>query len=170
MAAVQNVSHGFSKTERVAFWSSVAYYNFLQELISDSRIPPPAAAWEHGKGAFSEVLTGLAPDLIICFSLRTGKRIRSLANGVPVAVVNHPSPRFTYSRVKPIIAAHIEMALNRKAQTSAFVENESYKNSGARQRHLLYLPRGHISQKRTKLRSWSREEKLWRCLTVPENK
>lgn len=146
MAAVQNVSHGFSKTERVAFWSSVAYYNFLQELISDSRIPPPAAAWEHGKGAFSEVLTGLAPDLIICFSLRTGKRIRSLANGVLVAVVNHPSPRFAYSRVKPIIAAHIEMALNRKAQTSAFVENESYKQWCEATTSALPTPGSHLTE------------------------
>jgi hypothetical protein len=108
------------------FWNSVAYYNFLQELISDNRIPPPACAWERGESAFAEVLTGLAPDLIVCFSARNGKRIRSFAGDVPVAVVNHPSSRFKYSRVKPIIAARIEMALERKAQMPEFVGSVDY--------------------------------------------
>jgi len=123
MAAVQNVRQVFSNAQRRDFWSSVAYYNFLQEFLRDSRVPPPSGAWERGEKAFTEVLAVLAPDLIVCFSARNGNRIKSLAGCVPVAVVNHPSSRFTYSEVNPIIAAHIEMALVRKAQTPEFVSS-----------------------------------------------
>lgn len=52
----------------------MAYYNFLQEFLSDSRIPPPSGAWDRGKRALTEVLAVLTPDLIVCFSSRNGSR------------------------------------------------------------------------------------------------
>ncbi|MGG2021710.1 hypothetical protein AB1J88_16895 [Pseudomonas sp. S8] len=126
MSAVKNVRHSFTNIQRRDFWESVAYYNFLQEFIRDTRVHPPKEAWEQGKSAFAEVLDVLAPDLIVCLSARNGHRIRSLAGDVPVAVVNHPSSRFAYSRVNPLIAAHIEMALVRKAQVLAFASSDTF--------------------------------------------
>jgi len=120
MSAVQNVRQRFSNTQRREFWNSVAYYNYLQEFLQGSRVAPPAGVWQRSEKAFTEVLEVLAPDLIICFSLRNGNRVRSLAGNVPVAVVNHPSSRFTYSKVNPIIARHIELAQVQKAQAPEF--------------------------------------------------
>ena len=120
MSAVQNVRQRFSNTQRREFWNSVAYYNYLQEFLQGSRVAPPAGVWQRSEKAFTEVLAVLAPDLIICFSLRNGNRVRSLAGNVPVAVVNHPSSRFTYSKVNPIIARHIELAQVQKAQAPEF--------------------------------------------------
>lgn len=120
MSAVQNVRQRFSNTQRREFWNSVAYYNYLQEFLQGSRVAPPAGVWQRSEKAFTEVLAVLAPDLIICFSLRNGNRVRSLAGNVPVAVVNPPSSRFTYSKVNPIIARHIELAQVQKAQAPEF--------------------------------------------------
>ncbi|WP_333880663.1 hypothetical protein [Atlantibacter hermannii] len=120
MSAVQNVRQRFSNTQRREFWNSVAYYNYLQEFLQGSRVAPPAGVWQRSEKAFTEVLAVLAPDLIICFSLRNGNRVRSLAGNVPVAVVNHPSSRFTYSKVNTIIARHIELAQVQKAQAPEF--------------------------------------------------
>lgn len=126
MAAVQNVRQRFPDTQRREFWNSVAYYNFLQEFLQGSRVAPPPGVWKRSEKAFTEVLAVLAPDLIICFSVRNGNRIRSLAGSVPVAVVNHPSSRFTYSKVNPVIAAHIEMALVQKTQAPEFVRSDLF--------------------------------------------
>ena len=126
MSAVQNIRQGFSYTQRREFWNSVAYYNFLQEFIQDSRIAPLQSAWKRSESAFTEVISVLAPDLIVCFSKRNGNRIKSLAGSLPVAVVNHPSSRFTYSRANPVIAAHIELALALKAQAPKFTGNNLF--------------------------------------------
>ncbi|WP_095168657.1 hypothetical protein [Pseudomonas sp. Irchel 3H3] len=126
MTAVQNVRQAFTGAQKADFWSSVAYYNFLQEFLPDSRVPPPQGAWQRGERAFSEVLAVLAPDLIVCFSVRNGKLIRSLAGDVPVAVVNHPSSRFTYAKVNPVIAEQKDQALVRKTQGPAFVATAAF--------------------------------------------
>jgi len=146
MSAVQNVRQRFSDTQRREFWNSVAYYNFLQEFLQGSRVAPPAGVWQRSEKAFTEVLAVLAPDLIICFSLRNGNRIRSLAGSVPVAVVNHPSSRFTYSKVKPVIAKHIEMAQLLKTQAPKFVSSVLFYRWLEATASALPTPGSHLSE------------------------
>lgn len=71
MAALTNVRKGFSLAEKKEFWGSVAYYNFLQEFVSNARVTPSPHLWEQGASAFTEVVDVLAPELIVCFSKRT---------------------------------------------------------------------------------------------------
>lgn len=146
MAAVKNVRERFSNTQRREFWDSVAYYNFQQEFLSDSRVTPPSDAWKRSDKAFTEVLTVLAPNLIICFSLRNGNRVRSLAGGVPVAVVNHPSSRFTYSKVNPVITRHIEMAQVQRALTPEFVNSVIFNRWYEATVSALPTPGSHLSE------------------------
>lgn len=120
MASILNARKHFSKADRSEFWQSIAYYNFVQEFLPGIRKPPSAAAWEKGEQSFTEVLEVLAPELIVCFSKRNGGRVTALAGGIPVAVLNHPSSQFAYSKVNPIIAEQIEKALARKAQLADF--------------------------------------------------
>lgn len=124
MSAVQNTRRRFSSAEKRDFWNSVAYYNFLQEFIRDTRVHPTQDAWERGASAFSEVLDALAPELIVCLSARNGKRIRALAKTVPVAVVNHPSSHFAYCRVNPVIADGKRIAMIRKPQTPKLITSD----------------------------------------------
>ena len=146
MAAVQNVRQRFSDTQRREFWNSIAYYNFLQEFLQSSRVAPPPGVWKRSEKAFIEVLAVLAPDLIICFSVRNGNRIRSLAGSVPVAVVNHPSSRFKYSKVNPVIAAHIEMALVQKTQAPEFVSSDLFYRWCEVTASALPTPSSHLSE------------------------
>lgn len=146
MSAVQNVRKRFSDTQRREFWNRVAYYNFLQEFLQCSRVAPLAGVWQRSEKAFTEVLEVLAPDLIICFSLRNGNRIRSLAGSVPVAVVNHPSSRFTYSKVNPVIAKHIAMAQVQKTQAPEFFSNVLFNRWLEDTASALPTPGSHLSE------------------------
>jgi hypothetical protein len=146
MCAVKNVRNSFSSAQKKEFWNSVAYYNFLQEFIRGSRVPPPKDAWERGKSAFTEVLDVLAPDLIVCFSARTGGLIQPLAGSVPVAVVNHPSSRFAYSRVNPVIAALIEVALVRRSQVPAFTSSDTFERWCEATASALPTPGSYLSK------------------------
>ncbi len=146
MSAVQNVRQRFTGTQRKEFWNSVAYYNFLQEFLPRSRVAPPPEVWNRSEKAFTEVLTILAPDLIICFSLRNGNRIRSFAGSVPVAVVNHPSSGFKYSKVNPVIAMHIELAQLLKKQTPEFVSSTLFNRWREDTTSALPTPGSHLSE------------------------
>ncbi|WP_318377694.1 hypothetical protein [Enterobacter sp.] len=145
MCALQNVRQQFTRTQKREFWNSIAYYNFLQEFIGDRRIKPSQSAWERSESAFTDVVSVLAPNVIICFSKRNGKRIRSLAGHLPIAVVNHPSSRFRYSEVNPIIAAHIELALKLKAQAPKFTGNDIYYRWYEATAGSLPTPGSHLS-------------------------
>lgn len=116
---------GFNREQRRDFWSRVAYFNFIQHFLGESRDQPPATAWARGKPAFVEVMQVLQPEIVVCYSLRNGARVRALSGEVPVAVVNHPSARFSYQRANPVIGERFEAALSRAAAegSSAFVES-----------------------------------------------
>lgn len=146
MSAVLNVRQRFSDTQRRDFWNRVAYYNFLQEFLKGSRIKPPPDVWQRSEKAFTEVLRVLAPDLIICFSRRNGNRIKSLAGDVPVAVVNHPSSRFTYSKVNPVIATHIEMAKVQKTQAPTLFSSVRFNRWLEDTASALPTPGSHLSE------------------------
>lgn len=145
MAAVNGAKQDFAYPSRRDFWSRVAYYNYLQLFIARSRINPPPCAWEQGKEAFAEVLAVLSPDVIICFSRRSGKYLRALAGTVPVAVVNHPSSRFAYNRVKPIIGSHIESALACKTQSPDFTPCAVFDRWRVATTSALPSPGSHLS-------------------------
>lgn len=125
-AAVMGAKPGSASLGRQAFWERVAYYNYLQEFVSASRKAPAEGAWERSRSAFMEVVNVLAPDLIVCFSIRNGVTICSLSGDIPVAVVNHPSSRFAYSKVMPTIAKEIEKALARGLHGTGFVSSPNY--------------------------------------------
>lgn len=146
MAAVKNVRQRFSNTQIREFWNSVAYYNFIQEFLPGSRVAPSLGVWERSEKAFTEVLKVLAPNLIICFSLRNGNRVRSLAGRVPVAVVNHPSSRFTYSKVNPVITMHIEIAREQRTQAPEFASSVIFNRWSEASVHALPTPGSHLSE------------------------
>lgn len=134
----------FNREQRTEFWEKVAYFNFIQQFLPTSREAPPAGAWARGMAAFVEVMQVLQPELVLCFSSRNGARVRALTNDVPVAVVNHPSARFSYSRANPVIAKGFDAALSRAAagQTAKFVETPEFFNWQAATRNAEPACRG----------------------------
>lgn len=73
-AAVMKARPDGASLDTLGFWQCVAYYNYLQEFVSACRKAPPQSAWGRSESAFSEVVSVLAPDLIVCFSKRNGKK------------------------------------------------------------------------------------------------
>ncbi len=52
--------------KRKEFWHSVAFYNYIQELVGEgSRIRPSEEMWMQAKEFFLETLTTLKPDMVI---------------------------------------------------------------------------------------------------------
>lgn len=67
-----------SYEQRKALWSSVAYCNFIVEILTEPRGKLLPEHWELGKQAFLEVLRLTRPDIAICFSQRMWRHIPKL--------------------------------------------------------------------------------------------
>jgi len=64
--AISFIGHKPTLEEKRAFWSSIAFYNYVQESAGDGpRIAPPAGSWASSQEAFIEVLNYLKPEFIL---------------------------------------------------------------------------------------------------------
>ena len=63
---------GRHKTEidRVDFWQSVAFYNFIQEFVAGPRMHPVPEAWRSARPAFEAVLEALRPQALLILGAR----------------------------------------------------------------------------------------------------
>lgn len=112
------------KIDLVAFWQSVAFYNYVQFPITAVRTSPTQEEFQQSEKAFYEVLEKYQPDVIIAWSWRLwgnmpstgrfgepssvnkGKGIYYYEVGgkeYPIIAVAHPSaPTFCYSAYQDI--------------------------------------------------------------------
>ena len=60
---------------RRIFWSSVAYYNFLQVSLEAPRVQPPSKLWEEARLPLIETIEELCPDYVISFSQRMWRHL-----------------------------------------------------------------------------------------------
>lgn len=146
MNAIVGVRRAYSREEKRAFWDSVAYYNFVQEFILTKRLPPTKDAWERAKRPFLEVLQVLQPDLIVCFSTRQSRYVISLSGEIPVAVVNHPSSRFAYSKVIPVITNVKASAQARKFMLPRFNSNAAFEEWSQATISAIATPGSHLTE------------------------
>ena len=65
-----------TQEERVAFWESVIFYNYIQYALSAPRTSPNLEYWGKSEKAFVELLEKYSPDKIIVWGAR-------LYNGLP---------------------------------------------------------------------------------------
>lgn len=115
-----------SLTDKQSFWSSVAFYNYVQESAGESaRVRPADGSWGKSEGAFNEVLESLKPQFVLVLGYRLwemtpnfkGTRgpsivgddrnltwIYQLADGSAFAYgIKHPSSGFNGLRWNPLI-------------------------------------------------------------------
>ncbi|HTB81842.1 MAG TPA: hypothetical protein VK717_13235 [Opitutaceae bacterium] len=119
-----------SYESRKALWHSLAYCNFIPEILSGPRINPQARHWDLGKQSFPEVLRLTGPDIAICLSKRMWVHIKKsgdleieredkfyarkagfdLKDGsaIPLLSFKHPTaPGFKWVHVKEILNEQI---------------------------------------------------------------
>lgn len=93
-------------------WNLIAFYNFVQQMLPASRVPPTVAMWKEAQEAFPRVVQELQPQLIVVM----GKRLREWflpPAGVEVCFTEHPSsPRFSYEPWSAQIAAALQRVVH----------------------------------------------------------
>jgi hypothetical protein len=82
---------------RGEIWEHVAFYNFIQTFVANqARIPPTAEMWEAAQEPFLEVLTKLAPDMVLVLGKELSKKLPTIPKSIKVCKINHPSSAFSY--------------------------------------------------------------------------
>lgn len=137
---------------RSAFWNSVSFYNYVQELAGTGpRQRPTDAMWKGGAAPFEQVLTALRPNAILIlgkqlaikmieprqrFPLGTINGVAVLArmhctpdgSEVPALTVSHPSSgRLRYATWEPRVALlleHVRRLAERAPDDSALDEGQ----------------------------------------------
>jgi hypothetical protein len=89
------------KSERAAFWQSVAFYNYVQESAGPTAgIAPSDTAFKNSKGAFFTVLDRLKPHVILVLSTRLWENLPGSADGAvqaaPLVVAGKERDAWTY--------------------------------------------------------------------------
>jgi hypothetical protein len=92
---IMQVITGKHHTEqrRDVLWSQIAFYNYIQESLDDSRVAPDEHMWENAKLPFVEMLNCVNPNKILVFGQR-----RLCGN------IQHPSSGFSSSSWSPLVA------------------------------------------------------------------
>jgi hypothetical protein len=129
---------GRDKTEidRMRFWQSVAFYNFIQEFVgSRPRTRPSAEAWLSANHPFEAVLEALRPQALLVLGValwdnlpnlggREGPMLRARelppreswvyplpeSSKVLATPINHPSSGIGWETWHPIVAALLDAA------------------------------------------------------------
>ncbi len=84
-------------------WHDIAFYNFLSEILPDSRVPTEAWMWEESKGDYLRVLSSLQPEIIIALGNNAESAARESSKEIPIVKIKHPSGGLAYeSAVKAI--------------------------------------------------------------------
>ncbi|MFZ4797855.1 MAG: hypothetical protein ACOYMA_10195 [Bacteroidia bacterium] len=59
-----------NNNELIAFWHSLAFYNYVQKALSGPRVSPSSEDFNNSLLAFHELIEYLKPDLIIIWGMR----------------------------------------------------------------------------------------------------
>ena len=66
-----NCHESVNNDDKIRFWNSVAYYNYIQTSVSDqARVAPNSEMWNLSKKAFNDVMDYLKPDFLLILSYR----------------------------------------------------------------------------------------------------
>lgn len=85
-----------SGEESAAFWNSVLFYNFVQEMMPDRGFRPTRKQFADSAAAFEEVLNAYEPDLIIAWGKTLFDRTPELAGRNTPSIMHDKIEIYTY--------------------------------------------------------------------------
>jgi hypothetical protein len=100
------IGHLPSDEERVEFWHSVAFYNYIQEFVGNS--PRRAHAyelWARAEPALAQVLRALSPQLILVVGILNWGNIANLNGWDGDNLLRAPDAR--YAGTLAVLVAHL---------------------------------------------------------------
>ena len=123
---------GNREISRNDFWHSVAFYNYVQEIVEGHKDRPTAEMWETAKKPFQDVVAQLRPQCIVVLGKTTTwkhlptpdrkvkKRLEANGESSPLAYygnalagrIHHPSRGFSSRRWRPLVHRLIAEAGN----------------------------------------------------------
>jgi hypothetical protein len=102
-----------SDEERSAIWDEIAFYNYIQEFVSEgTRVRPSHEMWGHGDKAFFEILEHLKPQVLLVLGIELGWHLPAIPASIAVCNIQHPSTGFSYKKWNPLFAEALANARN----------------------------------------------------------
>ena len=78
------------KSEKAEFWNSVAFYNYIQEVVGENpRDRPTDAMWEQAKQPFLQVIESLSPDIVVILGGHLSHYISQIKDQCPTTYFCH---------------------------------------------------------------------------------
>ncbi|MDE2362806.1 MAG: hypothetical protein KGM42_09010 [Hyphomicrobiales bacterium] len=121
-----------SQIDRYAIWSRIAFYNYVQWLVSEkARVTPSESMFNESQKAFFDVIDEIRPTHLIACGMRLWNHMPNFTSdgahithdgkqylygpyarnwGTLLALgINHPSSAFVQSRWRPVIKSFLSM-------------------------------------------------------------
>jgi hypothetical protein len=115
------IGHLPSGEERVAFWHSVAFYNYIQEFVGDSpRRSHAYELWQRSEPAFEKILLRLRPQLVLVIGVLNWGSIANL-NGWSGNRLRHvPEPKYADTWWYPVGDGKAALAFHVKHMSAGY--------------------------------------------------
>ncbi len=105
-----------SDEERARLWDSIAFYNYVSEIVGSApRVRPTKAMFERSHVPFVRTLRGVRPDCVLVLGYanwnalldnegksRSENTLYTDIRGTPAACVRHPSSGFNWSKQREV--------------------------------------------------------------------
>ena len=90
------------------FWESVAFYNFVQEIVAKGQRPEDNL-WRQGSVPFLNTLAFLKPQVLLVLGKDLAKHLPPIPAEIRVIKIDHPSYRqFNFAEAQAKVRADIE--------------------------------------------------------------
>ncbi len=87
---------GIDLVLRERAWDHIAFYNFIQVLVSKkARVRPTHEMWESAKLPLLQVLDKLKPDIILVLGMELAKNLPEIPSQYKLCKIRHPSGGFS---------------------------------------------------------------------------
>jgi hypothetical protein len=107
--------------ERIEFWDSVAFYNYIQEFVGSApRQAHSYGLWERSHPAFAEVMLRLKPQLVLVIGLLNWGNIDGLDGWYGRNLSLAPKPRYNQTWWYPLGHGNVALALHVKHMSSGY--------------------------------------------------
>ncbi len=91
-------------------WEHIAFYNYIQSFVSDSRVRPSTEMWDAAREPFLGIFHDLKPDVVLVLGKELATHVPTLPEKIDVCCIQHPSTGFDYKEWNPLFAEAIQRA------------------------------------------------------------
>lgn len=115
------IGHLPNQEERIDFWNSIAFYNYIQEFVGKAaRQAHPYELWERSESGFGEVLLRLKPRLILVIGLLNWGNIGNFGGWEGPMLRGAPESRYAHTWRYPVGDGETALAFHVKHVSAGY--------------------------------------------------